>query len=374
LNNLLKNIGIWLVIGLVVLTVVKQFDSRQTAKDSVAYSDFMESARSGRVESATVEGRSIKWLSTDKKSYVTYSPGDIWMVGDLVDGVRSRRVRRRQSTRADLHLVVPDAAADRRVDLLHARCRARGGAPASKERGCSTVEQHLAFADVAGCDEAKEGGGLVEFRDPRFQPRGRTARRADGLARYGKTLLAKAIAGEAKVPFFSISGSDFVEMFVGVGAAHARHVQQAKKNAPCIVFIDEIDAVGCQRGAGFRRQRRARAGRTAAVRRTASRKRRRDRHRGDDRLDARRRYPSGPLRPQSCAAARTGSRMIPLVHMRKVPMAPDVTRHHRARHAGVLRPDLANLHRGGAVRRPAALVDIDFELMTRSSWAERRSM
>jgi cell division protease FtsH len=84
LNNLLKNIGIWLVIGLVVLTVVKQFDSRQSAKDSVAYSDFIESARSGRVESATVEGRSIKWVSTDKKRYVTYSPGDIWMVGDLV--------------------------------------------------------------------------------------------------------------------------------------------------------------------------------------------------------------------------------------------------------------------------------------------------
>ena len=89
MNNLLKNIGIWLVIGLVVLTVVKQFDSRQTSKDTIAYSDFMEQARSGRVESASVEGRTIKWVSTDKKRYVTYSPGDIWMVGDLVkDGVK----------------------------------------------------------------------------------------------------------------------------------------------------------------------------------------------------------------------------------------------------------------------------------------------
>ena len=84
MNNLLKNIGIWLVIGLVVLTVVKQFDSRAATKDSVAYSEFMDSAKNGRVESATVEGRTIKWTSTDHKKYITYSPGDIWMVGDLV--------------------------------------------------------------------------------------------------------------------------------------------------------------------------------------------------------------------------------------------------------------------------------------------------
>jgi cell division protease FtsH len=84
LNNLLKNVGIWLVIGLVVLTVVKQFDSRQTAKDTIPYSEFMDQAKSGRVESASVEGRSIKWVSSDKKRFVTYSPGDIWMVGDLV--------------------------------------------------------------------------------------------------------------------------------------------------------------------------------------------------------------------------------------------------------------------------------------------------
>ena len=84
MNNLMKTVGIWLVIGLVVLTVVKQFDSRQSTKDSVSYSEFMDSAKSGKVESASVEGRTIKWVSTDKKRYITYSPGDIWMVGDLV--------------------------------------------------------------------------------------------------------------------------------------------------------------------------------------------------------------------------------------------------------------------------------------------------
>ena len=123
LNNLLKNIGIWLVIGLVVLTVVKQFDARQTTQDAIAYSEFMDPAKSGQVESATIEGRTISWTSTDKKKYVTYSPGDIWMVGDLRQGRRQGRGQARgraELPRADLHLVVPDAAADRRVDLLHA--------------------------------------------------------------------------------------------------------------------------------------------------------------------------------------------------------------------------------------------------------------
>ena len=123
MNNLLKNVGIWLVIGLVVLTVVKQFDARQGTKDSVPYSEFMDSAKAGKVESATVEGRTIKWMSTDKKRFVTYSPGDIWMVGDLVKygvKVEAKPRGRAELPRADLHLLVPDAAADRRVDLLHA--------------------------------------------------------------------------------------------------------------------------------------------------------------------------------------------------------------------------------------------------------------
>jgi len=266
LNNLLKNIGIWLVIGLVVLTVVKQFDSRQSAKDSVAYSDFMESARSGRVESATVEGRSIKWMSTDKKRYVTYSPGDIWMVGDLVKyGVKvEARPEEEQSFLAQIFISWFPMLLLIGVWIFFMRQMqggGRGGAFSfgkSKARMLDESNNTVTFADVAGCDEAKEEvAELVEFlRDPsKFQKLGGRIPRGVlmvGSPGTGKTLLAKAIAGEAKVPFFSISGSDFVEMFVGVGAARVRDMfEQAKKNAPCIVFIDEIDAVGRQRGAGL---------------------------------------------------------------------------------------------------------------------------
>src|SRR5881227_1209302 len=222
----MKTVGIWLVIGLVVLTVVKQFDSRQGTKDSVSYSEFMDSAKSGKVESATVEGRTIKWVSTDKKRYLTYSPGGVWI-----------------------------------FFMRQMQGGGRGGAFSfgkSKARMLDESNNTVTFADVAGCDEAKEEvSELVEFlRDPsKFQKLGGRIPRGVlmvGNPGTGKTLLAKAIAGEAKVPFFSISGSDFVEMFVGVGAARVRDMfEQAKKNAPCIVFIDEIDAVGRQRGAGL---------------------------------------------------------------------------------------------------------------------------
>src|SRR6187431_3440411 len=266
MNNLLKNIGIWLVIGLVVLTVVKQFDSRQSAKDSVAYSDFMESARSGRVESATVEGRSIKWVSSDKKRFVTYSPGDIWMVGDLVKyGVKvEAKPEEEQSFLAQVFISWFPMLLLIGVWIFFMRQMqggGRGGAFSfgkSRARMLDENQNQVTFADVAGVDEAKEEvAELVDFlRDPsKFQKLGGRIPRGVlmvGNPGTGKTLLARAIAGEAKVPFFSISGSDFVEMFVGVGAARVRDMfEQAKKNAPCIVFIDEIDAVGRQRGAGL---------------------------------------------------------------------------------------------------------------------------
>jgi len=266
LNNLLKNIGIWLVIGLVVLTVVKQFDSRQTNRDSIPYSEFMDAAKAGKVTSASVEGRTIKWVNSDNKRFTTYSPGDIWMVGDLVKyGVKvEAKPEEEQSFLAQIFISWFPMLLLIGVWIFFMRQMqggGRGGAFSfgkSKARMLDEANNSITFADVAGCDEAKEEvAELVEFlRDPsKFQKLGGRIPRGVlmvGSPGTGKTLLAKAIAGEAKVPFFSISGSDFVEMFVGVGAARVRDMfDQAKKNAPCIVFIDEIDAVGRQRGAGL---------------------------------------------------------------------------------------------------------------------------
>jgi len=265
-NNLLKNIGIWLVIGLVVLTVVKQFDARQATKDTLPYSEFMAQAKDGKVESAVIEGRTIKWTSTDKKRFVTTSPGDIWMVSDLLKfGVRvDAKAEEEQSFLAQVFISWFPMLLLIGVWIFFMRQMqggGRGGAFSfgkSKARMLDESNNTVTFADVAGCDEAKEEvAELVEFlRDPsKFQKLGGRIPRGVlmvGSPGTGKTLLAKAIAGEAKVPFFSISGSDFVEMFVGVGAARVRDMfEQAKKNSPCIVFIDEIDAVGRQRGAGL---------------------------------------------------------------------------------------------------------------------------
>ena len=403
MNNLLKNIGIWLVIGLVVLTVVKQFDSRQATKDTVAYSDFMEQARSGRVESASVEGRTIKWVSTDKKRYVTYSPGDIWMVGDLVKyGVKvEARPEEEQSFLAQIFISWFPMLLLIGVWIFFMRQMqggGRGGAFSfgkSKARMLDESNNTVTFADVAGCDEAKEEvAELVEFlRDPsKFQKLGGRIPRGVlmvGSPGTGKTLLAKAIAGEAKVPFFSISGSDFVEMFVGVGAARVRDMfEQAKKNAPCIVFIDEIDAVGRQRGAGLGGGNDEREqtlnqllvemdgfeGSAGVIVIAAT-------NRPDvldpallrpGRFDRQVVVPLPDIR---------GREQILLVHMRKVPMAPDVKADIIARGTpGFSGADLANLVNEAALfaaRGNKRLVDmLDFERAKDKiiMGAERRSM
>jgi cell division protease FtsH len=403
LNNLLKNIGIWLVIGLVVLTVVKQFDARSTTKESVSYSEFMDKAKTGGVESASVEGRSIKWVGTDKKKYLTYSPGDIWMVGDLVKfGVKvEAKPEEEQSFLAQIFISWFPMLLLIGVWIFFMRQMqggGRGGAFSfgkSKAKMLDESNNTITFADVAGCDEAKEEvSELVEFlRDPsKFQKLGGRIPRGVlmvGSPGTGKTLLAKAIAGEAKVPFFSISGSDFVEMFVGVGAARVRDMfEQAKKNAPCIVFIDEIDAVGRQRGAGLGGGNDEREqtlnqllvemdgfeGNAGVIVIAATNR--------PDVLDPALMRP-GRFDRQVVVPLPDirGREQILLVHMRKVPMAVDVKAEIIARGTpGMSGADLANLVNEAALfaaRRNKRLVDMDDFEMAKDKiimGAERRSI
>ena len=266
MNSMFSKAAIWLVIAFVLFTVFKQFDSRQTRTSDVSYSQFMSEAKDGRIDSVTVEGRTLKVKSKDGKNYAVYSPGDIWMVGDLMKFGVTVNAKPEEEQSLLLNIFVSWFPMLLLIGVWVFFMRqmqggGRGGAFSfgkSRARMLDDSNNSITFADVAGCDEAKEDvQELVEFlRDPsRFQKLGGRIPRGVmmvGSPGTGKTLLAKAIAGEAKVPFFSISGSDFVEMFVGVGAARVRDMfENAKKHAPCILFIDEIDAVGRQRGAGL---------------------------------------------------------------------------------------------------------------------------
>jgi cell division protease FtsH len=403
LNNLLKNLLIWLVVGLVVLTVVKQFDAHPGTKDAVPYSDFMAQAKDGHVESASIEGRTIKWVGTDKKQNVTYSAGDLWMVGDLIRyGVKVQaKPEEEQSFLAQVFISWFPMLLLIGVWVFFMRQMqggGRGGAFSfgkSKARMLDESNNTVTFADVAGCDEAKEEvSELVEFlRDPsKFQKLGGRIPRGVlmvGNPGTGKTLLAKAIAGEAKVPFFSISGSDFVEMFVGVGAARVRDMfEQAKKNAPCIVFIDEIDAVGRQRGAGLGGGNDEREqtlnqllvemdgfeGNSGVIVIAATNR--------PDVLDPALMRP-GRFDRQVVVPLPDirGREQILLVHMRKVPLASDVKAEIIARGTpGFSGADLANLVNEAALfaaRKSKRLVDMeDFELAKDKIMmgAERKSM
>ena len=403
MNNLLKNLLIWLVVGLVVLTVVKQFDARPGTKDAVPYSEFMEQAKQGHVESASIEGRTIKWVGTDKKPNLTYSPGDLWMVGDLVRyGVKVQaKPEEEQSFLAQVFISWFPMLLLIGVWVFFMRQMqggGRGGAFSfgkSKARMLDESNNTVTFADVAGCDEAKEEvSELVEFlRDPsKFQKLGGRIPRGVlmvGNPGTGKTLLAKAIAGEAKVPFFSISGSDFVEMFVGVGAARVRDMfEQAKKNAPCIVFIDEIDAVGRQRGAGLGGGNDEREqtlnqllvemdgfeGNSGVIVIAATNR--------PDVLDPALMRP-GRFDRQVVVPLPDirGREQILLVHMRKVPLAGDVKAEVIARGTpGFSGADLANLVNEAALfaaRKSKRLVDMDDFEMAKDKimmGAERKSM
>jgi cell division protease FtsH len=263
-NNLIQKIGVWLIVGLVLFTVFKQFD-KPRAGESITYTQFMEDAKNGKVKRVDVQGRNIQVTPMDGQKYSVVSPGDIWMVGDLMKfGVQvTGKADEEQSLLVSaLYYLGPTLLIIGFWFLMMRQMQGggKGGAFSfgkSKARLIDENTNAITFADVAGCDEAKEEVfELVDFlKDPtKFQKLGGHIPRGVllvGPPGTGKTLLAKAIAGEAKVPFFAISGSDFVEMFVGVGAARVRDMfENAKKQAPCIIFIDEIDAVGRHRGSG----------------------------------------------------------------------------------------------------------------------------
>ncbi|HEU4440774.1 MAG TPA: ATP-dependent metallopeptidase FtsH/Yme1/Tma family protein, partial [Burkholderiales bacterium] len=250
---MLKNLVIWLVIGLVLMTVFNQFNTRQQTQAVMDYSQFIEEVKSGRITEVQIEGRNLKARTQEGKVVQSYSPGDLWMVTDLLKYGVKIKAKPEEEPSLLMNIFVSWFPMLLLIGVWIFFMRqmqggGRGGAFSfgkSRARMLDESTNTVTFADVAGCEEAKEVvSELVDFlRDPtKFQklggriPRGVLMVGAPGT---GKTLLARAIAGEAKVPFFSISGSDFVEMFVGVGAARVRDMfEQAKKHAPCIVFID----------------------------------------------------------------------------------------------------------------------------------------
>ena len=260
-----KNLALWLVIGLIMVLVFNIFNQSQPMQKELIFSDFMSKVERGEVSEVTVKGNDITGRLTDNTAFRTYTPDDKDMIGLLrKQGVKITAKPAEgnpwyvQALFSWLPMLLFIG-----VWIFFMRQMQGGGAKAlsfgkSRARLLSDKQNKVTFADVAGVDEAKEElQEIIEFlKDPqKFQklggriPKGVLLMGPPGT---GKTLMARAIAGEANVPFFSISGSDFVEMFVGVGASRVRDLfEQGKKNAPCIIFMDEIDAVGRHRGAGL---------------------------------------------------------------------------------------------------------------------------
>jgi len=265
LNPFFKNLALWLVIGLIMVLVFNIFNQSQPQEKEMIFSDFMARVAKGEVSEVVVKGSDIKGKLTSGESFRTYTPDD----KDMISELRRRGVRITAKPvdgnpwYINMLLSWLPMLLFIGVWIFFMRQMQGGGAKAlsfgkSRARLLSDKQSKVTFADVAGVDEAKEElQEIIEFlKDPpKFQklggriPKGVLLMGPPGT---GKTLLARAIAGEASVPFFSISGSDFVEMFVGVGASRVRDLfEQGKKHAPCIIFMDEIDAVGRHRGAGL---------------------------------------------------------------------------------------------------------------------------
>ncbi|MBB6185747.1 ATP-dependent zinc metalloprotease FtsH [Rhodanobacter sp. MP7CTX1] len=273
MNETAKNVLLWVIIAVVLFTVFQSFNPRGTSSSDLAYSAFVQSVDNGNVATATISADQPATLSgklKDGSVFHTVAPMLGFSTNAVVKQMQDKGVEVRQDPSEGFSLIglliswLPVLLIVGVFIWFMRQMQSGGGSRGAMSFGRSRAKLQgedqikVNFSDVAGCDEAKEEvGELVEFlRDPgRFQKLGGKIPRGVlmvGPPGTGKTLLAKAIAGEAKVPFFAISGSDFVEMFVGVGASRVRDMfEQAKKHAPCIIFIDEIDAVGRHRGAGL---------------------------------------------------------------------------------------------------------------------------
>jgi len=268
LNNFGKNIALWAIIALVVIAMYQLFQSSdpESLKRDLAFSEFIAEVKSGQVREVTIKGNSISGNLNDGREFQTYAPNDPNLVKTLSDqGVLIRAIPLEKGRPGIIDILIAwfPMLLLIGVWIFFMRQMQGGGGRAmgfgkSRARLLTEKQGKITFEDVAGIDEAKEElEEIVDYlKDPqKFQrlggkiPKGALLVGPPGT---GKTLLARAIAGEANVPFFTISGSDFVEMFVGVGASRVRDMfEQAKKNAPCIIFVDEIDAVGRHRGAGL---------------------------------------------------------------------------------------------------------------------------
>ncbi len=269
MNNMFSKAAVWVVIALVLFTVFKQFDDRGLGSGAtpIPYSEFLEEVKSKHIKEAVIEDRTIIATTNDgKKIKATVTTLDRGLIGDLVNNDVKFDVKQPEPPSFLSQVFISWFPMLLLIGVWIFFMRqmqggGKGGAFSFGKSKARMLDEHsnaVTFADVAGCDEAKEEvQELVDFlRDPtKFQKLGGRIPRGVlmvGPPGTGKTLLARAIAGEAKVPFFTISGSDFVEMFVGVGASRVRDMfENAKKHSPCIIFIDEIDAVGRHRGAGM---------------------------------------------------------------------------------------------------------------------------
>ena len=267
MSDMTKNILLWIIIAVVLMSVFNNFSSQKTTANALAYSEFLQLVREGNVSNVVISGREISGKLGSGQHFSTFSPGDDGLISDLVKHNVEFKATPPEKPSVLMQILINWFPLFILIGLwiffMRQMQGGGGGRGAmsfgkSKARMLSEDQIKVTFNDVAGAEEAKEEvAEMVDFlKDPsKFQKLGGKIPRGAlmvGPPGTGKTLLARAIAGEAKVPFFTISGSDFVEMFVGVGASRVRDMfDQAKKHAPCIIFIDEIDAVGRHRGAGL---------------------------------------------------------------------------------------------------------------------------